>query len=180
MKSIPTTYKGVQFRSKLEAKWAVFFDSMRVKWKYEPFSFNIGRHSYTPDFLLPEMDFRHETNAMPGLGFGKTKGVLFEIKPIAPNSDYKQGLHAAAETIKAPLILAIGTPEDRELQEFGPCQTWDSPMVFIQCQCGYNTVEFDEGNYYYCKKCKGRHRLVSEATINQLAKSATYHRFDLF
>lgn len=44
----PTTYKGVNFRSRLEARWAVYFDMQEVKWVYEPIDFG----SWSPDFLL--------------------------------------------------------------------------------------------------------------------------------
>lgn len=46
--AIPTTYAGVNFRSRLEAKWACWFDLMRWKWEYEPIDLN----GYIPDFLL--------------------------------------------------------------------------------------------------------------------------------
>jgi hypothetical protein len=46
--AIPTIYRGIQFRSRLEAKWAVFFDSLSWEWSYEP----IDLDGYIPDFLL--------------------------------------------------------------------------------------------------------------------------------
>ena len=36
LKAIETEYKGYRFRSRLEARWAVFFDACGVKWEYEP------------------------------------------------------------------------------------------------------------------------------------------------
>jgi hypothetical protein len=30
--AIPTRYKGYHFRSRLEARWAVFFDALGIKW----------------------------------------------------------------------------------------------------------------------------------------------------
>jgi hypothetical protein len=46
--AIPTKYNGVQFRSRLEAKWANFFDQMGWSWTYEP----IDLRGYIPDFIL--------------------------------------------------------------------------------------------------------------------------------
>lgn len=46
--AIPTTYKGVQMRSRLEARWAAFFDQLKWPWVYEPFD----GAGYIPDFLL--------------------------------------------------------------------------------------------------------------------------------
>lgn len=45
---IPTLYKGIRFRSRLEAKWAVFFDLVGWSWVYEPFDLD----GYIPDFLI--------------------------------------------------------------------------------------------------------------------------------
>jgi hypothetical protein len=41
-------YGGVQFRSRLEAKWAAFFDAVGWRWSYEPVDLN----GWTPDFVL--------------------------------------------------------------------------------------------------------------------------------
>jgi hypothetical protein len=48
MKAIPTIYSGVRFRSRLEAKWAAFFDRIGWPWEYEPFDLE----GWAPDFLL--------------------------------------------------------------------------------------------------------------------------------
>ena len=45
---IPTTYAGIRFRSRLEAKWAAFFDLVGWPWEYEPFDCD----GWIPDFLL--------------------------------------------------------------------------------------------------------------------------------
>ncbi len=45
MKPIETKYKGCRFRSRLEARWAVFFDALGIKWRYEPEGF-IMRFDY--------------------------------------------------------------------------------------------------------------------------------------
>lgn len=38
--AIPTKYNGINFRSRLEAKWAAFFDLLEWNWEYEPCDFN--------------------------------------------------------------------------------------------------------------------------------------------
>jgi hypothetical protein len=48
IKSIETKYKGILFRSRLEAKWASFFDLLGWKWRYEPADFN----GWIPDFAI--------------------------------------------------------------------------------------------------------------------------------
>mgnify|MGYP001562265466 CR=1 FL=1 len=49
MKAIPTKYEGVAMRSRLEARWASLFDSLRWHWDYEP-DLQVG--FVIPDFLL--------------------------------------------------------------------------------------------------------------------------------
>lgn len=48
-----TEYHGYRFRSRLEARWAVFFDSLGVKYEYEPEGFTLDNGvSYLPDFKV--------------------------------------------------------------------------------------------------------------------------------
>jgi hypothetical protein len=47
-KAIETTYRGARFRSRLEARWAAFFDLLGWRWEYEPIDLN----GYIPDFIL--------------------------------------------------------------------------------------------------------------------------------
>ena len=62
IKAIPTTYNGIRYRSRLEATWACFFDSLGWEHEYEPFDLD----GYIPDFVLR---------------FPK-KNVLVEVKPM--------------------------------------------------------------------------------------------------
>jgi hypothetical protein len=53
IKAIETSYRGYRFRSRLEARWAVFFDTLGVKWEYEPEGFELpDGDRYLPDFRL--------------------------------------------------------------------------------------------------------------------------------
>jgi hypothetical protein len=54
IKAIPTFYNGHSFRSRLEARWAVFFDAMGVHYEYEPQGFDIDGVWYLPDFYIPD------------------------------------------------------------------------------------------------------------------------------
>ncbi len=49
----PVSYGGIQFRSTLEARWAVFFDLAGIAWRYEPKWFDLPNGKYLPDFWLP-------------------------------------------------------------------------------------------------------------------------------
>lgn len=66
IKAIQTHYNGYHFRSRLEARWAVFFDELGVRYEYEPDGYDLGDLGwYLPDFWLPELR------------------TWFEIKPLS-------------------------------------------------------------------------------------------------
>lgn len=57
-KARPTTYRGIQMRSRLEARVAAWFDSRPDEWgewEYEPRAFGGQRGQYLPDFAWPTM-----------------------------------------------------------------------------------------------------------------------------
>jgi hypothetical protein len=78
--AIPTRYNGVKFRSRLEARWAAFFEQCGWPWEYEPFDLE----GWIPDFLIK--------GASP---------CLVEVKPITwrhtSDERWKQSLSMAAK-----------------------------------------------------------------------------------
>lgn len=89
IKAIETIYNGYRFRSRLEARWAVFFDTLQVRWQYEPEGFKLPSGAgYLPDFYLPDLD------------------LWIEIKPgDAPEYQSRDSMPLSAEWTK-PLELA--------------------------------------------------------------------------
>ena len=101
--ALETIYKGVKYRSRIEARWAVFFDKAVIEAHYEPEGFDLGEGvKYLPDFYLPiwdtyfevkgaepddaERDKAERLSAMSdktvmlvhgGIGHGKYTGILF-------------------------------------------------------------------------------------------------------
>ena len=74
MKAIETEYKGYKFRSRLEARWAVFFDACGVRWEYEPEGFVLDNGQYyLPDFLLHDVTFNHA-------GYSEGNDLYVEVK----------------------------------------------------------------------------------------------------
>lgn len=66
IKAIETEYAGCRFRSRLEARWAVFFDALGVTWLYEPQGYVLGNgESYLPDFWLPDLQLWAEVKGVP-------------------------------------------------------------------------------------------------------------------
>ncbi len=63
-----------RFRSPLEARWAVFFDTLNIDWRYEAEGFEFPEKTrYLPDFWIP----------CP-LYFDANSGYWFEINGLAP------------------------------------------------------------------------------------------------
>ncbi len=54
--AIPRRYRGVEFRSTLEADWAATLDALDLDWEYEPTTFTLpSGQRYLPDFHLPQI-----------------------------------------------------------------------------------------------------------------------------
>jgi hypothetical protein len=93
IKSIATQYNGCRFRSRLEARWAVFLDAVGVDYLYEPSSFVVDGTPYLPDFFIPEWK------------------ALLEMKPPGePTFDDFRLLHGAALQMSASAFLVCGPP----------------------------------------------------------------------
>lgn len=54
IQAIETEYNGYRFRSRLEARWAVFFDACGIEYQYEIDGYDVDGKYYLPDFFLPE------------------------------------------------------------------------------------------------------------------------------
>lgn len=98
---IQTYYAGCHFRSRLEARWAVFFDYMGIEWLYEPEGYVLSDGTYyLPDFFLPEC------------------GTWVEVKGSDATLDKKLMYRAAIElppysgerNPEAPSLMILGTP----------------------------------------------------------------------
>lgn len=77
IKAHPTNYNGVMFRSRLEARWAAFFDLAGWSWEYEPIDLN----GWSPDFRV-HWDCWH--SECPN---GHT--LLIEVKPYYSIDEFR-------------------------------------------------------------------------------------------
>lgn len=78
IRAIETEYAGYRFRSRLEARWAVFFTLAGYRWEYEPEGFELpGGMRYLPDFRV--------RCAPPGM----ERVVWYEVKPEEVETDAK-------------------------------------------------------------------------------------------
>ncbi len=93
--AVPTIYRGIEYRSRLEARWAAMFDLLDWRHTYEPLDGN----GYIPDFLVE----------IPG----EDDPILVEVKPAATSEEYRQPEEKAETGLsghwKGPvLFLGVG------------------------------------------------------------------------
>lgn len=95
--AIPTRYGGVQFRSRLEARWAAFFDIAGWRWQYEPLDLD----GWIPDFrLCGKVPALCEVKPIDFAAFDDDGEAAFNhIRDIAPNVfNIRDRFHAERST----------------------------------------------------------------------------------
>ena len=94
MRPIQTLYRGYKFRSRLEARWAVFLDALKIKWEYELEGYHLSNgEMYLPDFFLP--------------GFCGSGGIYAEVKPDQVVDPKAQML---AKDLGTSVLMLCGVP----------------------------------------------------------------------
>lgn len=129
IKAIDTRYNNHLFRSRLEARWAVYFDKLSVKWEYEPEGYELPSGRYLPDFRLTD------------------HGLYAEIKP-EPTTDPRWADFVAI--IQKPLIILTGLPALRTYPIVHPDDIIRPTEGFLVA--GYDRkyfpVWYGDANYY--------------------------------
>lgn len=127
IKPIETVYNGYRFRSRLEARWAVFFNAMGIKYEYEPEGYELSTgEKYLPDFHLPEMGY-----------YAEVKGMNNHLA-----SDVSKMCEFVAEK-KNSIIILSQVPYSEE-----SCGLYFFPMLhFLSKHC--TSIVADHGFFYY-------------------------------
>jgi hypothetical protein len=141
IKAIETRYKGYRFRSRLEARWAVFFDALGIEWEYEFEGFVLPNGtSYLPDFYLPDL------------------GIWVEVKPFDDFRKAEEFVSANAgddDSIGACLWAAAGVPSVNHfkciLPEYGG-QGKDFKVVGIKYLTFFLGLTEKYGWFSFCHK----------------------------
>jgi len=97
MKVLETAYRGHRFRSRLEARWAVFYDTLGIPFIYEPEGYALGPNEdvpYLPDFYLPEVHYG--------------TGCYVEIKGDHPTQEALQKAQWLTEATSKPVFVFWG------------------------------------------------------------------------
>lgn len=187
MKPIPTEYKGTLYRSKLEARWAVFFDAIGFHVMYEPFDKLINKANgieYKPDFYLLQ-------------GITPEKGVhsniLIEIKPCEPSQQYINFLERFHDPDKSIILVCVGEPTLQQpngyilrmKREKGmPTKKTELVKGFVALRCDEcGRYELNEHDFYQSfggyLSCERFHNTRTKSN-EYAAKVAQSFRFDLY
>lgn len=171
----PTTYKGINFRSRLEARWAAMFDLLEWPWEYEP----EAPGAYIPDFAL------HGS---------KGNRVFVEVKPLVIYLEQRRAIidKARRSIGDADLLIVVdglvpGNEADLSLgfipDELG-CVDWETginPMnaddnaILFQPGRRHHGLEYDyAGDYGYWGG-----RLTKAYDGNSLFQSTIVGKLDL-
>lgn len=133
--AIPTKYGGVQFRSRLEARWAALFDRIGWQWEYEPLDFD----RYIPDFVV----------------FFPAGPVLVEVKPALTVTELKKAAAGKIDrcgwtsenTDDALIVGAVWDPSGHSDLSAGPLR--QNPMWGGDG----NDSGWGEGAWITCREC---------------------------
>lgn len=110
IKAIETVYKGYRFRSRLEARWALYFDELGIEFEYELEGYEVAGTRYLPDFWLPEVD------------------TYVEVKPanhhITVSNLEALKVVAFSDSIAKPIIVTCGDPGNMPI-----CITFSGELI---------------------------------------------------
>ncbi len=154
--AIPTLWKGYQMRSRTEARWGVFFDSLGIKWEWEPEGFVLEHgFRFLPDFYLPVVD------------------LWAEVKPtwFTPHEHWKVELLGKA-TSKGCLKL-VGPPDFKSYRAIYPFLGLDSWGVDVPVSLDI----YDGRNYQYYheeQRLFGDSDQTEECHFSERYKQAVY------
>lgn len=92
IQALPTPFGDHNFRSRLEARWAVLFNTLGIEFQYEPEGFQLGTDRYIPDFYFPKVR------------------MFAEVKPREFDEREMRLAMALSASTKCAVLLLIGPP----------------------------------------------------------------------
>jgi len=154
LRAIETKFDGHLFRSRLEARWAVFFDALKIPYSYEREGYDLDGIWYLPDFWMPQQD------------------CFIEIKPDKPTKiEERKASRLALASGKSVFVFSgdILVPDAydsdsvtsaeryfAESDDRGDCECCtDAPYCWCECyQCGALGIRFEgRSDRLPCRQC---------------------------
>jgi hypothetical protein len=103
--AFPTRYAGYRFRSRTEARWAVFFDLLGLHWTYESEGYNLGDIGiYLPDFKVWTKARNDNNIARP------SRAIWIEVKGDRPGVLEIEKLHRLIDGTQMDGWIMVGDP----------------------------------------------------------------------
>ena len=156
-KAIETEYNGYRFRSRLEARWAVFFDALGIDYEYEPEGYELpSGKRYLPDFRVKCHGTRGECS-------DKTFDLYIEVKGRMTQGDADKITEFAGKRendeyeieIENPILIVGDIPPkgcSSDSKVLGAYEGMDGTCVL---PFNYDTIDGDEFAAYPAA-CRGR------------------------
>ena len=140
--AIPTVYNGIEFRSRLEAKWAVVFDRLGWEYEYEP----IDLMGYIPDFVLPWRFGPTIVEIKPEMDFDSLRDHTAKIERSGWDGE---AMILGGRTFTIDGLPVIGLLAERMEPEDNNGETWwwDPAPLVICSSCSTPSVYHMYGNY---------------------------------
>lgn len=124
---IPTRHNGVLYRSRTEARWAVFFSTLEAEATYEPESFSIDGAWYLPDFFCLRWN------------------LYIEVKPENPTPFEMERCARLSQVTGRPVLMVCGSPSTKTGHFFIDGEKWPENAQIIECE-GCHTIGIAEGD----------------------------------
>ena len=162
IKPIETKYNGFRFRSRLEARWAIFFDMIGLKYEYEVEGFEMNGIRYLPDFYIPSLDRWFEIKAKP-----LSEYEMKKCEEFCFNKDN--------ENIKFSVL--VGSPEAVKIDAVAGIMeyVWEWPSEKYSDNVRFLAPEELSEKEYYSRFMRGLW-VVPDVTEEELATAAVAAR----
>jgi hypothetical protein len=136
IEAIETEYAGYRFRSRLEARWAVVFDQLKITWRYEDqgYTLSTGRR-YLPDFVLEDRVFPNQE-------------VFVEVKGKLENQHVRDLARLVVDTGQPGVVLGE-IPDPDGLWSAFPLFT--VPMGLRPCDADGRMLMLDAATFMDCR-----------------------------
>lgn len=120
IQAIETVYNGYRFRSRLEARWAVFFDAAGIMYEYEPEGYRMSDGTmYLPDFFLPEFNIYVEIKASRDNDDGKAERFADEASAFTDDA------------VCGGILVCYGQSTNHDMVFMSNCESDDSGGGFF-------------------------------------------------
>lgn len=175
MKIIPTQYKSVLYRSRTEARWAVFFDVLGVGVEYEPEGYILNGVPYLVDFWIPEWELFVEVKGAEPTEAEREKCRLLNRTTKQPVLCVYGGMHELAR--KGVLFTLEDTIPGVDFALLMGCRRCERVVLGSMDEAGevWSWVALGEDCFRVC--CADRHPIIDGHRIEEAYNKARAERF---